>query len=117
MDTATRCRKCGRPLRNAKSIARGYGPTCKARIVAAAKTTDLSDYTPAQIDRAIEVIEMDAAIPTGRPNVLRIVSGDGSTSYLTTDQACNCPAGLRQRRCYHRATATILNAARADRAA
>lgn len=107
----TNCLRCGRPLRSAASAARGYGRTCAAKVRAAATTVDLTDYKPAQIDSARELIE-DGAIVQIRPRVCRSVSSDGTELYLTaiTGQ-CNCPAGLKGRRCYHALAAALLLAA------
>lgn len=110
-ETTTRCLRCGRPLRSAKSQADGYGPTCKAKVTAAAKTTDLSDYKAFQIDKARELIEQGGILPTRRPTLWTAVSSDGTTTYLVAAQACTCPAGLKQRACYHRAAVAILAAA------
>lgn len=104
------CLECGRMLRSVKSIKRGRGAACQTKINKAAKKVDLSDFKPAQVQSAMELIE-DAAIVKVRPNVFRSVSSDGTTEYLTAPQACNCPAGLKTRNCYHRAAVIILIAA------
>ncbi|MER5647285.1 hypothetical protein [Streptosporangium sp. NPDC002524] len=41
------------------------------------------------------------------------MSSDGSTTYLTAEQSCTCPAGVKSRRCYHLVAARILLAVRA----
>lgn len=109
--THTNCLRCGRPLRSTTSQARGYGRTCQTKVRAASNIVDLSAYQPAQIESARELIE-DAAIIPIRRNVYRSVSTDGTELYLTavTGQ-CNCPAGLKSRRCYHAAAAQMLAAA------
>lgn len=104
------CLRCGRMLRSAKSIKRGRGAACQTKVNKAAKIVDLSDFKSAQVESAMELIE-DAAIVKVRPNVFRSVSSDGTTEYLTAPQACNCPAGLKTRNCYHRAAVIILIAA------
>ena len=105
-----RCTRCNRVLRSKTSISNGYGRSCKAKIAAASKTADLADFKPAQIESARELIE-DAAIVLIRRNVFRSVSTDGTEQYLTARQSCNCPAGLKSKRCYHRAAVEILTAA------
>ncbi len=107
----THCLRCGRTLTSTTSTTRGYGPTCATKVRTAAQVVDLSAYKPAQIDAAHELIE-DAAIIPIRRNVYRSVSTDGTELYLTavTGQ-CNCPAGLKGRRCYHSAAAQLLAAA------
>lgn len=104
------CLECGRMLRSVKSIKRGRGSACQTKVNKAAKTVDLSDFKPAQVQSAMELIE-DAAIVKVRPSVFRSVSSDGTTEYLTHPAACNCPAGLKDRSCYHRAAVIILLAA------
>jgi hypothetical protein len=103
------CTRCGRKLTSAKSIAAGYGKGCAAKIAAATKTADLADFKTAQVEAARELIE-DAAIIQIKRNVFRSVSSDGREQYLTAHQNCNCPAGLRERRCYHTAAVRILTA-------
>jgi len=104
------CLECGRMLRSVKSVKRGRGAACQTKVNKAAKTVDLSDFKPAQVQSALDLIE-DAAIVKVRPNVFRSVSTDGTAEYLTHPAACNCPAGLKSRNCYHRAAAIILLAA------
>ncbi|RCG31971.1 hypothetical protein DQ384_05360 [Sphaerisporangium album] len=106
-----KCRRCHRALTSAKSIATGYGPGCAAKIRGAAKTADLTDFKPAQIAKATELIEQGGILRTRRPNLYTAVSGDGNTTYLVARQACTCPAGIKNRACYHRAALTILAAA------
>lgn len=106
--TTHHCRRCGRPLRSTTSITRGYGPTCATRI---RKTpADLADYKPHQVDSARELIEDGAIIPL-RSVVFLTVSTDGAETYRTAPTACNCPAGLKGRTCYHQLAARLLLAA------
>lgn len=112
--TITRCPRCRRVLRSARSIAAGVGPTCKAKIAAAAKTTTAK---PAQVAKAAELIELGAIVPirgrrARRTSVFRVVSSDGTRTYLTaTTGQCNCPAGLKSRDCYHGLAARLVTAA------
>jgi len=115
--TTARCVRCGRALRSTRSIANGMGRTCKAKTLAAANVVDLRDYKQQQRDKAAELIEQGAILPTRRPGIYLTVSSDGTTTYLTHSVQCTCKAGLRQRRCYHTAAARILTAARLSRAA
>lgn len=109
--TTARCLSCHRPLRSAKSIAAGRGPRCQAKVAAAANVVDLTDYKPAQADKARELIEQGAILPTRRPGIYLTVASDGTTTYLTHSAQCTCKAGRWQRRCYHTAAARILTAA------
>jgi hypothetical protein len=102
---------CGRTIRAKLSIARGYGPTCFARIRKAAEKIALVDFKAEQVTKAREVIEQGGVVPTSRRNVFQLASSKGDAVYLTAVQACNCPAGLKGRRCYHRAAVAILTAA------
>lgn len=109
-DTA-HCLRCGRILRAADSIARQYGRTCRAKVTAAEQAADLHDFKPEQIAHAEELIE-DGAIVQLRPRIYRSVSTDGSELYLSsTTGHCNCPAGLKNRPCYHLAAVRILSLA------
>lgn len=108
--TTAKCQGCGRTLRAAKSLALGRGPRCLAKIRKAEKVVTLDDYKPRQIEQARELIEDGAIVPLRR-RVFLTVSSDGTETYLTAPEACNCPAGLNNRRCYHRAAAIIVTAA------
>lgn len=108
----TRCLRpgCGRVLRAPASVKAGYGPVCRAKIRAAALAEALRDFTAAQIEKARELIEMGGLVPV-RPGIFRTVSSQGDETYLTAATGqCNCPAGLRGRRCYHGAAARTLAA-------
>lgn len=106
-----RCLRCGRHLTAAASVGQGYGRACRARIIAAAKVTSLADWSKAQQDKAAELIGDKGIVPTGHAGVWRTVSSRGDAYYLTAETgACNCPAGLKGRRCYHGAAARILAA-------
>jgi len=107
--TTAKCIRCGRVLRAAKAIADGAGRTCKAKIAAAART---AEFKPAQIAKAQELIADGGILPIWGKRVFRVVSSDGSATYLAAPQACNCAAGLRAKHvCYHRVAAAIVAAA------
>lgn len=81
-------------------------------------TADIGDFKPAQVERARELIEQGAILPTSRPGLFTAVSSDGTTTYLVHRASCTCPAGQRGRHaCYHRAAVAILTAVPARRAA
>lgn len=109
MNEHANCLRCGRKLTSPTSVAKGYGRGCAAKVRQAAAVHP--DYSPAQIESARELIE-DGAIVQIRPRVCRSVSSDGTEMYLTavTGQ-CNCPAGLKGRRCYHALATALLLAA------
>lgn len=107
------CLRCGRKLTALASVAAGYGPVCRARIAAAALISKALDgFTDKQRDQVAELISDAGIVPTSRPGVFRTVSSRGDVTYLTHSAACNCPAGLRGRACYHTAAARLLNASR-----
>lgn len=110
--TTAKCTRCGRTLRSAASVAKGYGPTCAAKIAQAAKVVDLAAYKAAQIAKAAELIELRAIVRTA-PATFVAVSSDGTATYETdaVAQSCTCKAGERGIRCYHLAAAQILAAA------
>jgi len=100
---------CGRTLRAAKSVERGYGPRCFAKIQQAAK---VAPFKPAQVAKAQELIADGGILPIRGRRVFRVVSSNGSATYLAAPQACNCAAGLKAKHtCYHRVAAAILAAA------
>ena len=102
----TKCARCGRALRTAKSRTAGLGPVC-ARIVRA----ESAGYSPRQIADARELIELGGIIRL-RGLIWLAVSTDGLDVHRTDARGhCSCPAGLRQIRCYHAAAASLLLAA------
>lgn len=111
-----KCQRCGRVRRfrsaTAAAKASAYGRICRARILLAAVNEAVRGFAQAQVDKARELIADGGLIPTGRPGVFRAVSSKGTDTYLAHSAACNCPAGLHERLCYHVAAARILVAAR-----
>jgi hypothetical protein len=98
------CLRCGRRLYATSSVRAKYGRWCAAKIRTAALAEVLASFTAAQVEKARELISDGGLVPTSRPGVFRAVSSDGTTSYLTHSQACNCPRFLRAGKpCYHSA--------------
>lgn len=107
----TRCRRCNRPLKSDASQTRGYGRACAAKVRKAVKAA-ASAFKPAQVAKAEELIADGGIVAIRGRRVFRVVSSNGSGTYLAAPQACNCAAGLRaQHACYHRVAASILAAA------
>lgn len=109
-----RCLGCRRPIRSAEALATGYGAGCRAKMRKAAKTADLSAWTPSQIEEAKQAIEDGAVVPSNRDGVFHVVSADGSEVHLTAEHGCNCANGLRTlppRPCFHRCAVAIVLAA------
>jgi hypothetical protein len=96
VDTTVKCGRCHRPLRAARSIRDGYGRGCKAILRAAATAAAVKGFTQAQIERAKELLELRALVPTSRPGVFRVPASDGIGTYLAHSQTCTCPSGLRR---------------------
>lgn len=108
--TTAHCHRCGRVLRSAKSIADGYGRTCKAKIAEAAKAAALSQPVE-RVAKATEALETGAVAHRTR-NLFQVVSSDGSKTYDVDLAAgsCTCKAGQYGRACYHLASAALLAA-------
>lgn len=105
-----KCLRCGRTLRAAASVKAGYGRGCQARIRKAAIDAAFEGFSDDQRAKAGELIRDGGLVPTSRPGVFRTVGSKGDVTYLTHSAACNCPAGLRGRPCYHLAAARVLTA-------
>jgi hypothetical protein len=115
----SRCLRCGRPLRSAEALARGYGAACWAKVRKAQRTADLSAWTPSQIADAKQAIEDGAVVPSNREGVFHVVSVDGTEVHLTAKHGCNCIAGLKTlppRPCWHRCAVAIVLATTAPAA-
>jgi hypothetical protein len=110
-----KCQRCGR-VRHFHSAAaarsaKPYGRVCGALVRLAMFNEAIRGFAAAQVDKARELISDGGIVATGRPGVFRAVSSKGDEQYLVHSAVCNCPAGLRSVRCYHRAAASILLAA------
>lgn len=75
-----------------------------------------STEKPAQVAKAVELIELGAIVPLNRgrklARVFRTVSSKGDATYLTAATNCTCPAGRNARSCYHElAVRLVTNAA------
>ena len=102
------CARCGRTLRDPRSVAAGVGPTCRRRIAAAAAAV-ITRIPARQIDKALTLIA-DAGIQRTSKATFTTVSSNGIDRYTTTPASCTCPAGLHHRDCYHRIAATLIAA-------
>jgi hypothetical protein len=111
-DPRPRCLKCRHVLRSAKSIARGYGPTC-AKYIKENAAAAATDFKPVQVEKALELIELGAIAATVHALLFEVVSSKGDDRYFVNaaTRACTCRAGERGVRCYHLAAAQILTAA------
>jgi hypothetical protein len=109
----TKCGKCHRVLRTAKSIALGFGPTCYRKITAQAKARAITAaYKPHQIAKAQELLALGALVPLRGNRVFMVPSTekDGTARvYRTHRNACTCPAGVKGvHPCKHRIAAHMV---------
>jgi hypothetical protein len=97
----TKCHRCGRVLTDAKSVAAGYGRTCRARIAAAANAAALTEQ-PVQVAKAVELVE-DHGIVRVTGALFHAVASNGTVLYEVTPVIgrCSCRAGQYGLRCYH----------------
>lgn len=105
------CKSCGRKITAAKSIAQGRGKACQAKHDAKIAAA-LADETPAQADKARELIA-DGGIVQAAGALYLAVSSDGAVRYEVNPVTgqCSCKAGQHGRRCYHLAGAVAVLAA------
>jgi hypothetical protein len=111
------CIRCARELHSLRSQRTSYGQECWSAILAASRLPDIrdSDWTFSQLDSAIDLMREGGIVlwrQSTRNLVYHSVAHDGGARYLTTIQACNCPAGRWERSCYHRLAVTILHLSR-----
>jgi hypothetical protein len=109
-----RCLGCRHVIRSAEALATGYGAGCRAKMRKAAKTADLSAWTPSQVEDALQAIEDGAVVPSTREGVYHVVSSDGTEVHLVHRDGCGCTNGLLtrpSRACYHRCAVAIVTAA------
>jgi hypothetical protein len=111
--TQTRCLRCGRKLTATKGA---YGPKCAAKIRQAALAEAREGFTPEQCDKADELIR-DGGIVAQAAGLYAAVSSKGTGTYATDGHSCTCPAGAKDRRCYHRLAARVLTIASRQRLA
>jgi hypothetical protein len=118
--TETRnCLRCGRKLRSAQALSRGYGEGCWRKVRQAERTADLSAWTGSQVEEAELAILDGAVVPSNREGVFHVVSSDGSEVHLTHRDGCNCTAGLKThhpRPCWHRCAVAMVLASSAPAA-
>ncbi len=106
----SRCLRCGWKLTAASSVAAGYGRCCARLVKVAAMTAELAGFAQTAREKAVELIAAGGVVPAGFPGVFRTVSSSGQARYLTHSAACNCPAGLNGRLCYHVAAVRFIAA-------
>jgi len=103
------CKRCGRTLRAADSIARSYGRTClrKHRQEQAARLI-LATYTETQVAKVIELLTDGGVQRVDRTTYLAVASNGVDRYEVSTAHAsCTCRAGQHGRPCYHLAAAQL----------
>jgi hypothetical protein len=98
-------------LRSQSSIALGLGRTCARKVRLAAQSADLTVYKPAQIVKAIELVELAAIVRNGATWTAVASNGIDRYDVVPYSQTCTCPAEQKGRRCYHLLAATAIAAA------
>lgn len=111
--TERRCHRCGRKLTATKGA---YGPKCAAKIRQAQLAEARDGFTDAQQAKADELIK-DGGIILLDTGLYEAVSSKGDAAYATDGHSCSCPAGARDRRCYHELAARVLTIASRQRLA
>ncbi len=110
-ETTARCARCNRPLRSARALRTGYGPTCYTMVRAAAREV-AAQHKAHQVAKATELLEDGGVVPSTRAGVYYTVGSEGEV-YKTARTGCTCPAGLRGKyTCYHRIAVEVLEAVR-----
>lgn len=105
MDEIIKCRRCHRTLKSARSRKAGIGRVC-ARLE---KLQVIIDTFPHwQIEKAKEVLDLGAFQQDG--DLFKILSSSGEDIYMTTPDACTCPAGQHGKMCYHSVAVLMLTA-------
>lgn len=106
MITTTSCTRCGRPITGDKC----YGSGCAARLAHAIATVDTTGYTPAQVEKAVELVQQGGIVRVG--HLFLAVSSSGTMRYeVAAEGACSCMAASHGRHCYHILSARIMDAA------
>ena len=109
--------ECKRPgckgvLRTPASIARGMSRNCDRKVrQAEAVAAKAGAYTADQQAKAAAAIRSGEVAAEG-PGLYSVPSskGDG-TRYATDGRSCTCPAGARDRRCWHLLVTVVLDLA------
>lgn len=101
-----KCRKCHRTLTDPKSVARGYGRRCAAKVAAAAAAA-VATFKPAQVVKALELIASGEIRPSGLDSFYRV------RDYRVDSTLCTCKAGQHGRTCYHLIAARVLDSVQA----
>lgn len=102
---------CGRKLRSAKSVAAGYGPVCLRKIRAAQLAEAREGFTPAQCDKADDLIRDGGAVEVA-PGLYEMATGGELGTCACDGHSCSCAAGWSDKRCYHLLVARVLDVSR-----
>jgi hypothetical protein len=102
-----KCKRCHRKLTDPRSVARGYGRTCAAKVETKVNAT-VATFKPAQVDKAMALIAAGGITPSG-VDTFYVVKGT-SAIHRTDATLCTCTAGQHGRTCYHLIAARVLDA-------
>jgi hypothetical protein len=100
-----RCLRCGRKIK-----AGAYGRVCAAKIRQAQLDEARAAFTADQQAKADELIK-DGGIVLLDSGLYEAVSSKGDATYATDGHSCSCPAGAKDRKCYHELAARVLTIA------
>jgi len=119
--TSTETAPCQRPgckgiLRSAESVARGMSKACGRKVrQAEAIVAKAGGYSDEQQAKAAAAIRSGEVTVEG-PGLYGVPSSKGDGSRYASDGAsCCCPAGAKDRRCWHLLVAVVLDLASASR--
>ena len=113
MDITT-CRRCGGELYAADSVTLRLGRACADR----ALTEALAHWTPEQVTKAREAVDLGAVVPMARFGLYGVVGSTGRIYVADAERfTCTCRAADCGLRCYHIAAALIAHLSAAPRAA
>lgn len=101
------CPRCGREITSDRSRELGIGRGCADH---AKENPALADFKPAQIEKAWQLISDGGIVLVkhSKNPIFSVVASNGVDRYLVAPQACTCPAGLHDRKCYHRLSAMLI---------
>lgn len=101
----THCLSCQRPLRDARSRARGRGPVCYRRHLQRVQRV-VNNVSDAQIAKAMRLLADRLLVRHG--HLFRVIDSLGRTRYECAPTGeCTCTGAAYGRRCYHTVAAEL----------
>jgi hypothetical protein len=107
---SAKCRRCGRKLTSAASVARGLGPTCAKAV----SKTDLGRLDPWQAARVAAIFQTGVVeiVKYGNTRVVKVQEAPYLTDWADLDE-CGCSEFRHEGACPHFGVAQIVLAGRA----